>query len=146
MKILSYGNYNLHSKSKGLIPISRKQSLDVPDDISEWSGLKLLEDAGCIKMLDGSATQPKPQSEAEAAFHKFMNETSGGFHSTDQDWTTVGMDEKGWPVVKGSPEDVSNPVKAKETKPHEPSDENKNIQVNSGEENPDSQTKDRKKK
>lgn len=40
-------------------------------------------------------------------FAKFMNETSGGFHATDQDWTTVGIDASGYPVPKGSATDIS---------------------------------------
>jgi hypothetical protein len=44
---------------------------------------------------------------AVKSFEKFLQETSGGFHATADDWTTVGRDKEGFPVVKGSPEDVS---------------------------------------
>jgi hypothetical protein len=46
----------------------------------------------------------------EESLQKFLMETSGGFHATDADWTTVGRDAKGWPVVKGSPADVTTPA------------------------------------
>jgi hypothetical protein len=49
-------------------------------------------------------------SEKQRAFDAFMMETSGGHHATDLDWTRVGRDKDGFPVVKGSPEDVSAPV------------------------------------
>jgi hypothetical protein len=62
----------------------------------------------------GAATPP-PQKQGDSQetpltrFQKFMKETSGGFHASDLDWTVVGTDKDGYPVVKGSPEDVSNP-------------------------------------
>ena len=40
-------------------------------------------------------------------FDKFMLETSGGFHATNEDWTTVGRDASGFPVPKGSASDVT---------------------------------------
>lgn len=48
------------------------------------------------------------ETNEQIEFNKFMMETSGGFHATSQDWTTVGRDSSGYPVVKGSLLDVTS--------------------------------------
>lgn len=77
---------------------AKKLNLPMPEAIHVPNPENLLiPKALQVQHLDPSAVQ----------FSKFMQETSGGFHATDQDWTTVGMDGEGWPVAKGSKEDVS---------------------------------------
>ena len=70
--------------------------------------------AGCISLwgkvkgVKVETTVTAPDLTGEEVLAKFLMETSGGFHATDADWTTVGRDVNGFPVVKGSPDDVSD--------------------------------------
>jgi len=63
-KILSHGNFNLHSASTpgGLIFCPMKKVTRVPDDVVDNPGYKILIDAGLIKDLNPTAPEP---SEAE---------------------------------------------------------------------------------
>ena len=69
-KILSHGNYNLHSASAagGLVFLPMKKVTRVPDDVVDHPGFKLLTDAGLIKDLDPKApelTQAELDADAE---------------------------------------------------------------------------------
>jgi glycine/serine hydroxymethyltransferase len=81
--------------------------------VAEAEEVKDLVEAGAVSLWDKvkgqkvAITATVTDTTAEDALHKFLMETSGGFHTTDADWTTVGRNSDGFPVAKGSPEDVS---------------------------------------
>lgn len=102
------------------------------------------EAADAIAAAAAKLNLPVPQElrvqkpTVEEVFSKFMQETSGGFHATNEDWTTVGMDASGWPVPKGSKDDVSDQPNPPERKAgsKEDSERRANLSQQSGESQP----------
>ena len=103
----SYGEGELREeiRKRGLTYVAVATHKDLEAVLAEDDTKK---GAQKVEPKEPKPAKPAKQTPAEKQYEKFMQETSGGFHSTDDDWTTVGLDASGFPVPKGSPEDVSN--------------------------------------